>query len=481
MNTTASSTIEPGPTRIVLVDLEDPLPELAADVKYGAAMVVGRRSGVPCAAVQVDLRSGEEAIQEQLAPLFERAVPVSPAHPEVAEHDLPSISVVVPTMVARTQDLQLLLDGFAAVHYPNVEFILVDNRRSTPENDPLPALVAGGRPGLRVVRALRPGISAARNAGIAAATGEIIAFTDDDVRVDAQWLQAIGRRFAVDPSLDAVTGMILPAELETPAQIWFERFYGGFGGERTFIPLTLQAEGGRFAVLHGSRITARDLRGAQVRRFSVYGVGAYGAGANMAFRREALQRLGLFDVALGTGTPARGGEDLAMMISVLWTGGKIGYEPASVVHHRHRRGLDELYHQLQGNGLGFTAMLTSLIRHDPRHFLGLSSQLPLALRQMIPQTINRLTGHSADHHHTGHHGHEHRSPDHHSHERQASVHRPDHHATDHPATDHDPDDRLYPRELVLNELRGYPQGPRAYLRSSRVARAWSEEPEPAPQ
>ena len=47
------------------------------------------------------------------------------------------------------------------------------------------------------------------------------------------------------------------------------------------------------------------------------------------------------------------------MISVLWNSGTVGYEPASVVHHRHRREIAELNHQLQGDGVGFTAMLTS--------------------------------------------------------------------------------------------------------------------------
>jgi hypothetical protein len=108
------------------------------------------------------------------------------------------------------------------------------------------------------------------------------------------------------------------------------------------------------------------------------------------------------------------------------------------VHHRHRRELPELLHQLRGNGLGFAAMLTSLIAHDRRHILGILSQVPLAIRQMLKQTIVRI----------GANGSEPRSG---------------------AAEDAGPS---YPRELVLHELGGYPMGPVAYLRSRHAAAAF---------
>ena len=440
MSQQANTTQQPGPVRVVILDLEDPIPDLLPEGRYESAMVVGRRGGVPIGAVDVDLRTGRFDLQQQLRPLFEQSAarPAS-TRTELTDADLPRISVVVPTIVARTEDLEHLLAGFEQVRYPDVEFILVDNRRAIPTPDPLPGLLIG-RSGIRVVRAERPGISAARNAGVAAATGDIVAFTDDDVRVDPQWLHAIGRRFAGDPAIEAVTGLILPAELETPAQVWFERYYGGFSGERTFAPLTLQAERTGARSLRGSRIAVTDADGQLVRTFAVYGAGAYGAGANMAFRRDALQRLGGFDLALGTGTPARGGEDLAALISVLWNGGKVGYEPASVVHHRHRREVSELEHQLGGNGVGFTAMLTSLVSHDRRHLLGLASQLPLAGREMLRQSVARVQG------------------------RKGTAAEAD------AARD---DTAQFPRNLVMHELRGYPKGPFAYIRSRRSTAAWS--------
>ena len=133
--------------------------------------------------------------------------------------------------------------------------LLVDNRRSSVKPDLLAVLVSG-RDGFRIVRETRPGISAARNAGLSAARNEIIVYTDDDVRRALRRLRAIGTRFAREPGLDGLTGLVLPAELDTPAQLWYERYYGGFGGQRTFEPLTLQAAGaaGRPGAARESRL-----------------------------------------------------------------------------------------------------------------------------------------------------------------------------------------------------------------------------------
>ncbi len=228
-----------------------------------------------------------------------------------------------------------------------------------------------------------------------------------------------------------MTGLVLPAERESPAQVYFERYYGGFSGRRTFEPLTVTA--GRGAVGR-ARVAVHDAAGRLVREFAVYGIGAYGAGANMAFRRDALLRRGGFDVALGTGTPARGGEDLAALVQLLWEGGTLGYEPAAVVHHRHRVELSELEHQLDGNGIGFTAMLTALVGHDPGHLIGLGAQLPRAARRLGAQSLTRFRGRGA--HRTG--------------SRDASD----------LSGPTEPD---FPRDLVLTELRGMLRGPAAYL------------------
>jgi len=431
----------PKPVRILALDLDEPIPSIAGDGRCETALVVGWKAGIPVGVVDVDLLSTDAPAQAQLEPLVRMAAERPDPGPRIPDANLPSISVVIPTVVARVDDLALLLEGLDRVDYPNVEYILVDNRRSLPDDDHLPGLVAGRRK-FRTVRAARPGISAARNAGVEAARGDIVAFTDDDVRVDTNWLRALASRYVLDPGLQAVTGLILPAELETPAQIWFEQYYGGFSGERTFAPLTLALEyRGPRAVRRG-RVTVRNADHERVRSFSMYGIGAYGAGANMSFRRSALNRVNGFDTALGTGTAARGGEDLATLISILWAGGSIGYEPAAVVHHRHRREVPELIHQLRGNGIGFTAMLTSLITHDRRHALSLGGQLPLAVWRMLGQNAARI------------------------------ARRP---ATTTGAVGSRAQSR-YPRSLVTNEMRSYLRGPAAYFRSRRADRAWAPTP-----
>jgi glycosyltransferase involved in cell wall biosynthesis len=417
----------------VTLNIEEPFPELQPDDHHTDAWVVLLKNNVPIAMVEVDLTTGPGAVKISLQEFLAKNELRAPEPPPLADNKLPSITVVVASIIERIEELGRCIDFLGNIDYPDFEVLLVDNRRELPAQDPLLPLVHG-RPWLRVIREEIPGASAARNAGLAQAKGVIVAFTDDDVRVDREWLRAIGTRFAMNPQLDAVTGLILPAELETPAQIWFERYYGGFGGLRTFTPLTLVTDHNVRPSLRGSRILVRDSSQSEVRRSSVYGIGAYVAGANMAFRRSSLERIGGFNNALGPGTPARGGEDLAAIISILWGDGQVGYEPGAFVYHQHRREYSELVNQLKGYGLGFTAMLTSLARGDRRHLLSLLSQLPSALRRKILQAAKRIRESRSDRAARGE------------------------------------EAQLYPSELVRDEYLAYLRGPSAYHRSRKMYR-----------
>jgi glycosyltransferase involved in cell wall biosynthesis len=188
---------------------------------------------------------------------------------------------------------------------------------------------------VRYVREPRPGLDWARNRAIAEATGDVVAFTDDDVVVDPCWVHAIAAGFRADPSVAAVTGLVIPAELDTDAQVLFER-YRSFG--RGFQRRRVAAGRGEWPLA---------LR---------YGLaGDYGTGANMAFRRQVFERIGPFDPALDVGTTARGGGDLEMFFRLLKEGHALVYEPAAIVRHRHRRTWAELRRQIADHGIGFSA------------------------------------------------------------------------------------------------------------------------------
>jgi GT2 family glycosyltransferase len=248
---------------------------------------------------------------------------------------LPALSAAVCTRNG-AERLEACLDALSALEYPpgRLDVLVVDN---APTDDSTQQLVAR-YPGIRYVLEPRPGLDWARNRAILEARGDIIAFTDDDVSVDEGWAAAIGRLFAADPDVDAVTGLVVADEMDVESQRLFEK-YGGFGRgfDRQYF-----------------RVDTASGEGA-ARRHA--GAGRFGTGANMAFRRRLFDRIGMFDPALDVGTLTNGGGDLEMFFRVLKEGGTLVYEPSAIVRHRHRRTYDELRTQLANNGIGFYAYL----------------------------------------------------------------------------------------------------------------------------
>ena len=260
---------------------------------------------------------------------------------EAAERAAPplSTSVVVCTR-ERPDDLGQCLAALAALDPAPDEVVVVDN---APTGDATRRVVeAADVAGLRYVEEPRPGLSAARNAGLRAATGEVVAFTDDDVEVHPRWALRLRAAFG-EPDVWAVTGLVLPAEIETEAQLLFERNHGGFGwGYRaqTF-------DGGFFE---------------RMRRYAVP-VWQLGAGANMAFRREAFAAVGGFDERLGAGASGCS-EDSEMWHRILAAGARCRYEPAAVVFHTHRREGDALRSQMRAYLRGHVAALLTQYERD---------------------------------------------------------------------------------------------------------------------
>ena len=278
--------------------------------------------------------------------------------PPVADARLLSATVVVPTILGRPDQLARTVASLDAMDYPEFDIVVVDNRRGTPST---PAPDFTRHPRVRVVAEPVPGISSARNRGVSQSTGAFVAFTDDDAVVEPGWLRALGSRFANEPDVDAIGGLVLPSELDTEPQLWFEEFYGGFS--QSF-----------------RRSSASIGRTREADPLFPYAPGRFGAGCNMALRRDALERLGGFDVRLGTGTPARGGEDLAIFIALLEDGGTAGFEPSAVVRHSHRRTEEEFLHQVRAYGTGLSAMYTALVVRRPSTLFSLARRVPAGVR-----------------------------------------------------------------------------------------------------
>ena len=348
--------------KLLTVDVESPLPDVPP-ATLGEAWVLVRLHREPLGILKFgpDGCSAEtlaRLIVDRFAQRIQRHVvgdglatgtltdlslipPQCPRRPDVP---LPSVTVAVCTRDG-TDRLPACLDALLAIDYPpeDLDLLVVDN---APSNASTRALLERDYPSVRYVVEPAPGLDRARNRAITSSRGEIVAFTDDDVSVDAGWVEAIGRIFAGEPDVDAVTGLVVPDEMDVDAQRLFEE-YGGFsrGFDRRYERVDT-VSGERAARRHG-------------------GAGRFGTGANMAFRRRVFDRIGLFDPALDVGTPTNGGGDLEMFFRVLKEGGTLVYEPAAIVRHRHRRTYDALRTQLTNNGIGFYAYLVRSALHYP--------------------------------------------------------------------------------------------------------------------
>jgi len=272
------------------------------------------------------------------------------------------VSVVVTTCNQPEEVLRLVAE-LAAGSYSAYEVVVVENR-------PADSRVAARCAGLEQVRCLEepvPGLSRARNAGLQAAHGALVAFLDDDVTPASDWLSWVVNAFQEVPAASCVTGQILPMELDTRAQQLLEQ-YGGFskGFERV--------------------VWARDT--AHPDPLYPYIPGIFGSGANTAWRRQDLLELGGWDERLGAGTPARGGEDLEAFARVVRSGRTLVYEPSALVWHRHRPDMPALRRQMLSYGIGLGATAAAWLSDAPTR-RDVLRRIPAGARRALSRTSGK--------------------------------------------------------------------------------------------
>ncbi len=267
------------------------------------------------------------------------------------------VSVVVATC-DRPRELDACLRSLVSQTFPADRIVVVDDAPGAGQSEAVVERYAHWAPVVYVCGA-RGGLSDAHNRGVAKVDSPVVAFTDDDVIADEEWLQRLMDRFQDDREVACVTGQIVPFELESRAQHLLEAFAGyGKGAERQVYDL-------------GPNRPSDPL--------FPFAAGKLGSGANMAFTRAFLDELGGFDPALGAGTRAMGGDDLSAFFEVIQRGYRLVYEPAAVVRHRHGREYGSLRRQVYGCGVGLTAYLAKCVLDRPSLLPRMLVRLPAAL------------------------------------------------------------------------------------------------------
>lgn len=337
------------PYSIIQLELTEPIPTLPTQGNETGIALVLRYQDRPIGFVMQELAPNTLLSPETLRRLLGEKIGAKLLQEKIRQELrqnsdkrlFPSLTVAICTK-DRPDNVERCLKSLQTLKKPDnltdFEILIVDN---APSDDQTKERVANF-PQVRYVQELKAGLDFARNRAIEEAKGEILAFLDDDVVVDREWLLGLIEAWTENPDAGAFTGLVLPYELETDAQILFEQ-RGGFGR-------------GFEKIRHG-QIAAKN---------PLYpcGAGIFGAGCNMAFKRSVLLELGGFDEALDTGAPLPGGGDLDIFYRVIRGGYPLIYEPRYLIYHQHRREMAKLRRQYWTWGLGFMAFVVKSYRTD---------------------------------------------------------------------------------------------------------------------
>lgn len=216
------------------------------------------------------------------------------------------ISIVLCTR-NRAAKLKQALQSILALKLPpggDYEVIVANNGSTDDTSQVCSGMEPSFNGRLHVTFVPEPGKSGAANAGINLARGEIIAFIDDDIYPQSDWLEVIGREFSHDPDLQLLCGRV---ELFNPADL----------------PITIRRQKDRIAFQ-----TVSDSFNLTV-------------GCNCAVRRQLFDRVGCFDRDLGPGTRFESAEDADFFFRAWRSGARIVYEPSLFVFHDHGRRTQE--------------------------------------------------------------------------------------------------------------------------------------------
>ncbi len=246
-----------------------------------------RRPKLSYAALQPLLQNPERPLHERFRPA----------------HALPKVSIVVCSYNgART--LRECLTSLQDLHYPDYEVVFVDDGSKDNTQE-----IMKDFPHVRNIVQKNMGLSVARNVGIAAATGEVVAFTDSDCMADRDWLY-----FLVHTLLSSDFAAVGGPNISPPATDWIQATVGAAPGSPSHVLLT-------------------DT------------IAEHVPGCNMAYHKWALELIGGFDPEY-----RKAGDDVDVCWRLMQRGHVIGFSPAAVVWHYRRFEVRTYFSQQRGYG-----------------------------------------------------------------------------------------------------------------------------------
>lgn len=215
---------------------------------------------------------------------------------------LPRISVIVCTYNG-SATIKKCLEGISKIEYPNFEVIVINDGSTDGTADIVKTF------DVKLISTSNYGLSTARNTGMYNASGEIIAYIDDDAWPDRHWLQYIAHAYATSDHACIGGPNISPYD-------------SGF-----ISTCVANAPGGPVHVLETDEIAEHV------------------PGCNMTFRRNALVKIGGFDPVFRSA-----GDDVDTCWRIQQSGRTIGFHPSAVVWHQRRNSLKAYWRQQKGYG-----------------------------------------------------------------------------------------------------------------------------------
>jgi glycosyltransferase involved in cell wall biosynthesis len=267
------------------------------------------------------------------------------------------VSVVICTR-NRPDKIGQAVSSVLANDYPSFELTVIDQSTSRETADVVEPIAASDKR-LRYHHVDETGLSRAYNSGIAKSSGEILAFTDDDCIVAADWISTIVAAFAAEPDGDLLYGQVLPI--------------AGTETDEGWSPM-LEIDAPR-------RLSRKD------------GFHIFGMGANFAARSRLFDAVGPFDVVLGGGAPLKSSQDFDLAYRAFHADCVTLLRPEVTLTHDGRRAAEDWPTLLVAYGTGDGAFYTKHVRcRDPYALWLTVRKVVRETSRLVAKTILRRAG-----------------------------------------------------------------------------------------